>query len=96
MITPFTLLVLSLAAARITRLVTRDEIFAKSRERIWKKYPPQSSMFGYLFTCDWCTSIWVSTLLVGVDIIAHTAAMTVCSVFAISAIAATITARIFE
>ena len=93
--TPFTLLILSLAAARITRLVTRDEIFAKAREKIWDRYPP-STMFGYFFTCDWCTSIWVSSLLVGVDTIAHTTTMTVCSVFAISAIAATITARIFE
>ncbi len=94
--TPFTLLVLSIAAARITRLITRDEIFSKARNRIWKKFPPESSMFGYLFTCDWCTSIWVSSLLVGIDIIAHTTAMTISSVFAISAIAVVVTARIFD
>jgi hypothetical protein len=59
----FELLVAGLATYRIARLVVRDEIFSRPRNAIWKKFPPEKSQFGYLFTCMWCTSIWVASLL---------------------------------
>lgn len=59
----FELLLAGLATYRIARLVVRDEIFSRPRNAIWKKFPPEKSQFGYLFTCMWCTSIWVASLL---------------------------------
>lgn len=56
--------ILALASFRLTRLVTTDVVFDKLRERIWKKFPPEKGGVGYLITCDWCTSIWSSSLLV--------------------------------
>ena len=47
----FELLVAGLATYRIARLIVKDEIFSKLRNAIWKKFPPERSKFGYLFTC---------------------------------------------
>lgn len=52
-----------LATYRLTRLMTRDTITAPLRERIWEKHPPHSSKVGYLFTCEWCSSIYAASLL---------------------------------
>jgi hypothetical protein len=56
--------ILSLATYRATRLIIRDDIFQPVRERIWDRYPPETNKFGYLFTCEWCTSIWLGSLFV--------------------------------
>lgn len=55
-------LVLSLATFRLSRLFTTDVIFEPLREKIWKRFPP-STQFGYLFTCNWCMSIWFGSLV---------------------------------
>jgi hypothetical protein len=52
--------ILTLAIYRITRLITTDVIFNKYRTRIWQKYPIHRDGLGYLITCPWCMSIWVS------------------------------------
>jgi len=57
----FTLL--ALATYRIGKLIIEDVIFEKIREKIFKKFPPESTKTGYFFTCYWCTSLWVATLL---------------------------------
>lgn len=49
----------ALATHRLTRLVTTDAITEPIRKRIWNKYDPSETKVGYLFTCNWCTSIWV-------------------------------------
>lgn len=49
----------ALAVYRLTRLVIADEITAGVRDKIWETHPPETSKIGYLFTCPWCTSIWV-------------------------------------
>ena len=54
---------IALATYRLTRLVISDAIFESTRNRIWKKYPPESSKIGYLFTCPWCVSIWIGSAL---------------------------------
>lgn len=53
-------IVFSLATYRATRLLTRDEILQSARNRIWKRFPPESTKVGYLLTCEWCVSIWVA------------------------------------
>jgi hypothetical protein len=83
--------ILGLATYRLTRLITTDNILETFRERIWKKYPPQSSKLGYLITCDWCTSIWVASVVVASAMIIPVLVY-VYAVFAVSAIAGLLTA----
>lgn len=58
----------ALATYRLTRLITTDVITEGLRNRIWEKYPPESTKLGYLISCDHCSSIYaaaaVSTLAV--------------------------------
>jgi len=79
--------ILALAVYRLTRLITTDVILNKYREKIWNKYPIEKEGIGYLITCDWCTSIWVSSLVVAMYTIAPDIAIAVWGVFALSAIA---------
>jgi hypothetical protein len=85
--------ILALATFRISRFITVDVIFEDLREKIWNKYPP-STKFGYLFTCNWCMSVWVSSLLVICYTIIPTATVLVSSIFALSAIAGLISSRL--
>jgi hypothetical protein len=79
--------ILALAVYRLTRLITTDVILNKYREKIWNKYPIENEGIGYLITCDWCISIWTSSLVVVMYTIAPDIAIAVWSVFALSAIA---------
>ena len=56
--------IIALAVFRLTRLITTDTIFESLRNRLWAKFPPHKSKLGYLITCDWCTSIWVASIVV--------------------------------
>jgi len=58
------LAVLALATYRLTRLVTRDSITAPLRERVWRRFPPETTRVGYVLTCEWCASVWTASLLV--------------------------------
>lgn len=84
-------LVLGLATYRLTRLITTDNITEPIRERIWDKYPPQSTRLGYLITCDWCSSIWVASIVIPSAMIIPVLVY-VYAVFAVSAIAGLLTA----
>ena len=55
----FDFIILALATYRATRLVIEDEIFYSLRNKIFNRFPPESSKIGYLFTCPWCASIWL-------------------------------------
>jgi hypothetical protein len=92
-ISPFTLIVLSLAAFRITRLVIEDVIFESVREKIWKKFPP-STKFGYLLTCYWCLGLWVSVVVFGCYLLAPSITFVVSLVLSISTIIGIISSRI--
>lgn len=82
-----TFLILSLATFRISRLLTIDVIFDSLRNKIWEKYPPHEYKFGYLFTCTWCMSIWVASVIVICYTIIPTATTLLALPFAMSAIA---------
>lgn len=58
------IILLALASYRIARILIDDVIFDTPREAIWRRYPPESSKFGYLFTCYWCLGLWTSGILV--------------------------------
>lgn len=55
-----TLLVAALATARLTRLVTRDQITHGARR--WAlKHLDHDGMLAYLIVCDWCTSVYLGS-----------------------------------
>jgi hypothetical protein len=81
----FTYVITALAVFRLTRLLTTDVIFEGMREKIWSKYPP-STKFGYLFTCNWCMSIWMAVLLVALTLLLPTVAYVVSLILSISAL----------
>lgn len=89
-----TFVVLALATHRLTRLVTTDTIFSKLRDRFWRRFPPESSMLGYLLTCDWCTSIWTGSLVVISYTIYSSATMLVALILAVSTVAGALAARL--
>jgi hypothetical protein len=91
---PFAFVILSLATFRIARLMTIDVIFDDMRNKIWEKRPPHTHKIGYLFTCNWCMSIWVASPLVICYTIIPTATLLVSSIFALSAIAGLISSRL--
>ena len=80
----FTLL--ALATYRIGKLIIEDVIFEEIREKIFKKFPPESTKTGYFFTCYWCTSLWVATLLTVGYILVPSIMLIVCLPLALSAV----------
>lgn len=54
-----TLLVAALATARLTRLVTRDQITHPLRRAILARLD-HDGMAAYLIVCDWCTSMYIA------------------------------------
>ena len=89
----FTYIIYALAAYRLTRLITTDTILEGLRNWIWKKFPP-SHGFGYLFTCNWCTGMWVSGMLVGGYLLFPVVAYVVSLVLSISAIVGLVAAHL--
>ncbi|MFB7936663.1 hypothetical protein [Streptomyces sp. NPDC056049] len=53
--------VMALATARVTRLVTRDRILQAPRRAVLRALP-DDSMLAYLIVCDWCVSMYTGTL----------------------------------
>lgn len=53
------------ATYRLTKLMLDDTILDDVRNKIWDRYPPESTKIGYLFTCPWCMSIWAGALIFG-------------------------------
>lgn len=47
------------AVARATRFATRDVLAEPIRERVDRKFGPDSRV-SYLMGCDWCASIWTA------------------------------------
>lgn len=88
-----TYVIFALASYRATRLVTTDVIFEPIREWIWKRKPSHKGI-GYLITCNWCTGIWVSTILVLGYVFVPEIAYVVSLVLSISAIVGLVSTRL--
>lgn len=54
--------VVAVAAARITRLITTDDL--TDPIRLWIAETYQSDWVDKLFSCDWCMGFWVSLFAV--------------------------------
>jgi hypothetical protein len=87
------LLILALACTRLTLLITTDEITSSIRDRIWNRFNPGKSRFGYLFTCNWCTSIYTASLLVIMYRILEAQTIFVSTILALSLVASVIANR---
>lgn len=83
----------SLATYRLTRLITTDEIAAPLREKVWEKYPPETSRVGYLLTCDWCSSVYAASALQISRIIAPRTTTALETTLALSAVAGLLAAH---
>jgi hypothetical protein len=90
------LLILSLAVYRITRLIVTDSIFDPLREKVFKRFSQQRSSIGYLLTCTWCMSLWVSLPTVLFYAFNPSITLLVGCIFALSAVASLITALVDE
>lgn len=56
------LILLPLAVARVTRLITADRILEPVRDRLisrWIERKGGDSLAAYLITCPWCVSVYV-------------------------------------
>lgn len=60
----------ALATHRLTKLVIDDKITEDLREKLFEKYPPESTKTGYWATCPWCVSMWVGAGVVAARTIA--------------------------
>lgn len=56
--------VVLLTVARVTRLVTADQITARVRSTIVRRLP-EGSELAYLLFCRWCLSVWVAVPATG-------------------------------
>ena len=53
--------VMALATARATRLITRDRVLAAPRRAVLRVLP-DDGLLAYLVVCDWCVSMYTGTL----------------------------------
>jgi hypothetical protein len=84
----------ALATYRLSRLVIEDEITSDVRNKVWKRYPPESSKIGYLLTCYWCSSMYAASALEISRIIAPKTTRAVETALAASAVAGIVAARL--
>lgn len=85
--------VAALAVYRIARLLIEDTILETPREKFFNRFPPESSKLGYLFTCFWCLSLWLATLVTIGLILIPSVMLIICLPFAISAIVGMVSER---
>lgn len=88
-----TFIIFSLATFRMARLLTTDVIFEPLRNFIWKRSTPDKFL-GYLFTCNWCMSIWTASFIVICYTIIGTVTVLVALPFALSAVAGILASRL--
>jgi hypothetical protein len=82
----FSFVILALASFRLTHFVLQDVLFESVRNWIWDKFPVESSLLGYLFTCPWCLGFWVSLTVFICYTILPTQTLFAAFVFALSAV----------
>lgn len=85
-------IILSLAVYRASRLIIEDTVLDRFRNWVWSRFSPDGGGLGYLITCYWCVSFWISSLVIVSYIIVPIPTIAVCAVLALSAAAGVITA----
>lgn len=87
-------IVLALLVYRLTRLVIVDTIFEPVRDWVFSRKPSHTSSIGYLFTCEWCMSLWIALPTMFLYAFFPSTVFLIGCIFALSAIAGLITARL--
>jgi hypothetical protein len=87
------IIILALFVYRVTRLITIDEIFVPVRALVWDKTKAGSHL-AYLVTCPWCISLWVALPVVFSYAFFPSMTILIGCIFALSALAGLITARL--
>jgi hypothetical protein len=83
-----------LAGHRLTKLVVDDVITKPIREKIYEKWgPPTEESWTYLFTCQWCASVWIGAGNVAARKLAPKAWDPVAELLTISSVAGAILER---
>ena len=62
------LVVAMVAVARLSMLLTQDELTIGYRRWVIRRFGAQSKM-SYLAHCDWCTSIWLAIPIMPVAVL---------------------------
>lgn len=62
------LVIATLAVARVTRLLVEDQLMVKYRQWVIRRWG-ETSMASYLAHCPWCMSIWVAIVIMPVAVI---------------------------
>jgi hypothetical protein len=83
---------LTFAVYRTTRLIIRDSILDSFRNKLWDRFPPESTKIGYLITCPWCIGFWLSLGFYICYTIVPFQTLWVCYVLALSAAVGLLTA----
>lgn len=78
--------ILSLCVYRLCRLLIEDEIFDWARERVWKKFPPETTKIGYWTTCYHCSSVFFGLFVVVLYLVLPVPTLIGASILAISAV----------
>ena len=87
-------IVLALMVYRLTRFLITDTLFEPVREWIFSKKPPHKSALVYLFTCEWCISLWIALPTMLFYALFPSITLLIGYIFALSALAGLITARL--
>ncbi len=61
-----------LATYRLTRLMTTDVITEPLREKLWERFPPETSKIGFIPTCEHCSSVYAAAAVSVLVLIAST------------------------
>lgn len=62
-----TLIAAVAAVARLTRLLVSDQITVTYRQWVVRRFGPESA-YSYLAHCPWCTSMWISAIVMPVAV----------------------------
>lgn len=87
------ILLLALGTHRLTRLIIEDAILETPREALFKRFPPETTRIGYLLTCYWCLSIWISLIFVLCYILVPTATLVAALILTISSVTGLLSER---
>lgn len=55
----------ALAARRLVTIAVDDEIARPLREKLWERFPPETSKLGYASACRKCSAVWASVIAIG-------------------------------
>ena len=64
---------MTLAVARVTRLITTDDVTRPWRSRLARRHPPTGGVTWpvRLVNCDWCVGVWLAAIAAPLGKLSH-------------------------